>query len=280
MEMNGKYITTCEYAKIGRPPMKLKLISCEILYREMCFLVARSRNQIDVEFLPKGLHDLGAAKMLDHLQGVVDAVDPASYSAIVLGYGLCGTGLVGLKAPRIPMVVPRAHDCITFFLGSKERYLEYFHENPGVYFRTTGWIERGGNLVQLAGQASIQEQLGGQMSYEDLVAKYGDENARYIWEQLGDYTKYYRQLTFIETGIEPDGTFEESARQEAARRGWAFEKITGNLSLLERLLKGEWDEADFLVVPPGSEIAPRYDAQIIEAKPKGVGDAGQEKADS
>ncbi|RPJ57807.1 MAG: DUF1638 domain-containing protein [Acidobacteria bacterium] len=246
--------------------MKLKLISCEILYREMCFLVARSRNQIDVEFLPKGLHDLGAAKMLDHLQGVVDAVDPASYSAIVLGYGLCGTGLVGLKAPRIPMVVPRAHDCITFFLGSKERYLEYFHENPGVYFRTTGWIERGGNLLQLAGQASIQEQQGGEMTYEDLAARYGDENARYIWEQLGDYTKYYRQLTFIETGIEPDGTFEECARQEAGRRGWAFEKITGNLSLLERLLKGEWDEADFLVVPPGSEIAPRYDAQIIEAK--------------
>ncbi len=247
--------------------MKLKLISCEILYREMCFLAARSRNQVDVEFLPKGLHDLGAPKMLHHLQRVVDAVDPAQYSAIVLGYGLCGTGLVGLKAPGIPIVVPRAHDCITFFLGSKEDYLEYFHNNPGVYFRTTGWIERGENLVQLAGQASIHEQLGGQMSYEDLVAKYGEENARYIWDQLADYTKHYRQLTFIETGIEPDGTFEETARQEAARRGWSFEKITGNLSLLERLVEGQWDEADFLVVPPGSRIGARYDERIIEAEP-------------
>jgi hypothetical protein len=247
--------------------MKLKLISCEILYREICFLVARSRHQIDVEFLPKGLHDLGAAKMLHQLQQVVDAADTTRYSAIVLGYGLCGTGIVGLKAPAIPIVVPRAHDCITFFLGSKEHYLEYFHNNPGVYFRTTGWIERGENLVQLAGNVSIHEQLGGQMSYEDLVAKYGEDNARYIWDQLADYTKYYRQLTFIETGIEPNGSFEEIARQEADRRGWSFEKITGNLSLLERLVEGQWDEADFLVVPPGSRIGARYDDQIIEAKP-------------
>ncbi len=247
--------------------MKLKLISCEILYREMCCLVARSRNQIDVEFLPKGLHDLGAPKMLGELQRAVDAVDANCYSAIVLGYGLCGTGIVGLRAPAIPLIVPRAHDCITFFLGSKERYLEYFHDNPGVYFRTTGWIERGENLIQLAGNVSIQEQLGGQMSYEDLVAKYGKDNARYIWDELADYTKYYRQLTFIETGIEPDSSFEETARQEAERRSWCFEKIKGSLSLLERLLEGQWDEADFLVVPPGSHIAARYDDQIIEARP-------------
>ena len=40
--------------------MQLKLIACEIFYREMCAAVARSPNQVDVEFLPKGLHDIGA----------------------------------------------------------------------------------------------------------------------------------------------------------------------------------------------------------------------------
>ena len=56
---------------------------------------------------------------------------------------LCSNGLVGLTARNIPVVVPRAHDCITLFLGSKERYLDYFQSHTGVYFKTSGWIERG-----------------------------------------------------------------------------------------------------------------------------------------
>ena len=39
--------------------MKLKLISCEVFYREMGFAISRSPHQVDIEFLPKGLHDIG-----------------------------------------------------------------------------------------------------------------------------------------------------------------------------------------------------------------------------
>ena len=42
--------------------MRLKLIACEVLYRELCAAVARSVNQVDLEFLPKGLHDKGVAR--------------------------------------------------------------------------------------------------------------------------------------------------------------------------------------------------------------------------
>ena len=66
---------------------------------------------------------------------------------MLFGYGLCGMGLVGLTARPKPVVIPRAHDCITLFLGSRERYLEYFNAHPGVYFKTTGWIERGRGLT-------------------------------------------------------------------------------------------------------------------------------------
>lgn len=242
--------------------MKLKLISCEIIYREICALVARSKNQVDVEFLPKGLHDMGAAHMRRRLQEAVDSA-PDGYDATLLGYALCGNGLAGIVARKTPLVVPRAHDCITFFLGSKERYLDYFQKNSGVYFRTTGWIERAQALDQL----SIQRTHSLGSDFQKLVEKYGEDNARYLWEQIGDTLTHYRKLTFIEMGLEPDSSFEERAREEAANRGWEFEKIPGDLSLLRALVEGDWDEDRFLVVRPGQKIVTRYDDRIVGVEP-------------
>jgi hypothetical protein len=212
--------------------VRLKAISCEILYREMCAAVARSPHQVDLEFLPKRLHDLGSAGMLRRLQAALDAVDESRYEAVTLGYALCGNGTAGLAARSLPVVLPRAHDCITLFLGSKERYLQYFDSHPGVYFKTTGWIERAQDL----------EQIG------------------------ADLTSNYSQLTFIEMGVEPDDRFERETREQAARRGWAFEKVRGDLSLIQRLVDARWDAGDFLVVPPGWRVVARYDDGIIAAE--------------
>ncbi len=247
-------------------PLRLKLIACEIVYREVCHVVARSLNRVDVEFLPKGLHDMGQPKMLARLQEALAQVDESCYHAILLGYGLCNNGLVGLAARRVPLVVPRAHDCITLFLGSKERYLDYFTKHPGVYFKTTGWLERGRDLEQYRNE-SIQQRHGLHQSYDDLVAKYGEDNAKFLWEQLGDLTRNYSQITFIRMGIERDTHFEQQASEDACERNWKFELLDGNLSLLERLVDGPWDSDQFLVVAPGEAIAPAYDESIIKSRP-------------
>lgn len=245
--------------------MRLKLIACEILYRELCAAVARSVNQVDLEFLPKGLHDIGQAGMSRRLHEALAQVDESRYEAVLFGYGLCSNGLVGLTAGTIPLVLPRAHDCITLFLGSKERYLDYFQANPGVYFETTGWLERGDSTHQ-ANPQSIAQQSGMVQSYEELVAKYGEDNAQFLYEQLCNMTRNYRQVTFIEMGLEPDGRFETQARQQAAERGWTFEKLRGELTLVQSLVDGPWDEDRFLVVPPGCRVASCYDERIIKAE--------------
>jgi hypothetical protein len=247
--------------------VRLKLISCEIFYREMCLAVARSPNFVDVEFLPKGLHDIGSAGMLAQLQAALDRVDASRYETVLLGYGLCNNGLVGLQARTLPIVIPRAHDCITLFLGNKEKYLQYFHDHPGVYFLTTGWLER--NTTGELRQASVQHKAGMDWSYEELVAKYGEDNARYLYEQLAAKPTHYRQMTFIEMGLEPNASFEQRSRDEAARRGWSFEKVAGDFSLIQRLVDGPWNEGEFLVVPPGRRVTTSFEDSIIKLEEPG-----------
>lgn len=249
-----------------RVTRRLKLVACEIFYREMCAAVARSVNQVDLEFLPKGLHDIGQAAMLGRLQETLDRVDSAPYEAVLLGYGLCNNGLVGLRAGPIPLVVPRAHDCITLFLGSKERYLDYFQSHPGVYFKTSGWIERGENTHQ-SNPDSIAQKSGMVQSYEDLVAKYGEDNAKFLYEELCNMTRNYSGIAFIETGVEPDDRFERHSRAHAARQGWKYEKVQGNLDLVQALCDGPWDEDRFLIVPPGQQIASSFNDSIVKAVP-------------
>ncbi|MDR0703391.1 MAG: DUF1638 domain-containing protein [Planctomycetaceae bacterium] len=241
---------------------RFKLLACEILFREICSLVAVAHNRIDVEFLPKGLHDIGRQGMFSRLSEKFSTVDETEYDAILLGYALCSGGIVGLSAKTIPIVVPRAHDCITLFLGNRQRYHDYFFANSGTYFKTTGWIERGADLGQGIPD-EVAEKLGLGMSFQKMVERYGEDNACYLRDQLSQM-RFYTKLAFIETGIEPDDFFEQHTIKLAKERQWEFEKLHGDLTLLRRLLNGAWDDEDFLIVPPGHQIEFSYDDNIIQ----------------
>jgi hypothetical protein len=243
--------------------MRILLIGCEVIIRELCDAVTRSPHVVDARFLSKGLHDLGSRAMRSGIQAAIDEAGSSAekYDAIALGYGLCGNGLAGVQARTVPLVVPRAHDCITLLMGSRDRFESYFQGHPGVYYRSTGWVERGADLEPLA-----RSQTGLGASLDDLVERYGEDNGRFLFEELTRYQKNYQQLSFIETGIEPDGRFREAAESEAAAKGWRFEAVRGDLGLFRALLSGDWDEASFLIVPPGHCIAPRPDQGIIAAE--------------
>ena len=162
--------------------MRIRVIACEVLFREISHAAALSPHQVDVEFLAKGLHDYGGAAMRKELQFRVDSTDPVKYDAVAMGYALCGNGLHGLRAGQLPLVAPRAHDCIALLMGGRERYEEFFNANPGTYFSSTGWLERGKSLVPLA-----RVRTGIDVDLQTLIAKYGEDNGTYLFENPGGH---------------------------------------------------------------------------------------------
>lgn len=244
----------------------VRLVACEIFFREVCAIVARSPHRVDLTFLPQGLHDRGSAPMRDALQRAVNESDPAVHGSVLLAYGLCGNGLVGLAAPGVPLVVPRAHDCITCLLGSKERYEKEFARRPGTYWRSSGWLERAGPPGE-ANQLAFGNGSGHMPSWETLVEKYGEEDAREIRDAMTSHLKTYTRLAYIRMGVEPGWELEPRARAEAAALGWIYEAVPGDLGLLRRLVDGPRDDADFLTVHPGWRIRPAYDGSIIAVEP-------------
>ena len=60
-----------------------------------------------------------------------------------------------------------------------------------------------------------------------------------------------------------DGSFRDRARHEAEEKGWEFEEFTGGLGLFQRLLSGDWNAREFLVLPPGRRIEPSYKEDIV-----------------
>lgn len=239
---------------------RYKIIACEVLFREICFCASQSRNIIDTAFLSQGLHDLGSRKMSTGLQEEIDKVDLTKYDAILLGYGLCNNGIIGLRS-SLPIVVPRAHDCITLLLGSKEKYKEYHSENAGTFFKSTGWIERDTNANE--NEDSVTSQLGMNKTYKEYVELYGEENAKYLLETMGDLMSSYDRYTYIDTDIGNFNRYKELIKQQAKEKNWNYNELNGNTSLLMKLLDGDWDEDDFLVVPPDKTIKPTFNDDIV-----------------
>ncbi len=251
-------------------PKHLKVIACEIAFREICHLAARSPNLLDLEFLTQGHHDV-PNRGREEIQKRIDAVPAGKYEAILLGYGLCSSILTGLRATHLPLVVPRAHDCITLFLGSKERYQQCFSERPGTYYYTSGWLEcarrRGLTAGQTGGLIPLQGANTTQAAYEQWVAKYGEEKAKYLLEAMGDWTAHYTHGVLIDFDFTKPLALCQCVKGICADRGWQFEEMAGDLGLLRRWLDGDWPENDFLVVQPGQQIAPSYDDRVVVAEP-------------
>jgi hypothetical protein len=241
--------------------MVLKLIACEVFTREACHCVARTSHVVDVEFVQKGLHDKPEV-LRQVLQRKIDECEKGdkAYEAILLGFGLCGNATIGLAARSIPLVIPRAHDCCTLFLGSKAAFKEHFGHRPSAGFTSAGYHERGGSLVREV--SDMRKLMGMDRTYEDYVRQYGEENAKYIWETLHPMREIVKKgglVIYIEVPETRHLGYAAVCRAQAESDGKEFLELRGDIRLVQELIAGGWGEDEFLVVKPGERIAGVYD---------------------
>lgn len=232
----------------------MKVIACEVLLREICLYAATSENICSLRFLPQGLHN-EPDKLRRSLQDEIDRAEAeAEYDAIVLGYGLCSNGIVGVRARNTPTVVPRGHDCITILLGSKERYQDYFDSHKGIYWYSAGWIE----YNKQPSRKRYEETLA------EYRAKYGDENAEYLMSMEQSWYRQYSWGTYIDWGFPGSSRYAEFTKECAEFFGWSYDEVQGEHGLMKDLLHSAWeDSSKFLRVPPGMTIRPSYDDEIV-----------------
>ena len=238
-------------------PPRIFVLACDVLQEEIETISDSLRHVVRWEFLPMGLHDR-PRQMRMELQAWIEVAeaDPR-VEAIVLIYGLCGHGTAGLTTKRVPLILPRAHDCITLFIGSAKRYQDYFAEHPDAYFYTPGWM-RENRTPGPEREKALRKQL--EERYDD------PETIEMLMEAEASCWQGNHHATYVDFGLPQHHALPDRAKSCADRMGWSFEKIHGDPTLLHDTLGGNWKDDTHLIIQPGQSIQPSYDDRIVCAK--------------
>lgn len=248
--------------------MYFKVIACNVLTREIGWCAARCLHTLDIVFLPKDEHN-APSRLRESLQMEIERVPAGGtgYDAILLAYGLCGNATVGLTARNCPLVIPRAHDCTTLFLGSREAFGEHFKDNPSRPWTSIGYAERGDTLISDGNARAFGT---GNMSFAELAEMYGEDNARYLTAAMGVGLES-EELPFLDVPETCIRELAERLKTRISEAGKTAVPLPGSIRLIEGLLSGRWPENDYLVVKPGERIEGVYDYEQIIKSEKGNG---------
>jgi len=246
--------------------MRISIIACRVLNRELGWLAARSPHAVDLHWLPQGLHDVPDAlrqRVADTLEQLYADVAANRLKHkpdyIALGYGLCSNGVVGIESRDIPIVVPRTDDCIALFLGSQKRYLELFEEMRGAYWLNNGWIESSGTLVD--------ENRRVRQRWLEYAERFGEDNADYLIEQESQWLHHYDTCGYIRSDVFESPEYRALAQKAANDHNWRFREMDGDLRMLQMLTDGTWNEEEFLICPPHHRIVADYSGLKVRAEP-------------
>lgn len=216
----------------------IAVVACRVMQQPLIDLLPESLRQQAV-FMDYGLHR-SPELMKDTLQEALEQVTPAS--RVLIGYGLCGAGLDGIRSGDHTLIIPKVDDCIAILLGSRRAYRRQFDSEPGTYYLSKGWLEAGSHPLK---------------EYQEYVDIYGKAEADWIMD--AQY-QHYRRLVFIAQSQEELERYRPQALAVARfcqRWDMHYEEITGSkryFQLMVEMIANPRADDEFVVVPPGGRI--------------------------
>ncbi len=215
--------------------MRTKIIACEVMKDEI--LSVPGMCDMDISFITMGLH-LNPGKLNVELQRQLDSLE--GYTHIVLAFGLCGGAARTLKSKDSTIIIPRVHDCIPLLLGSVKAYESFRSKEPGTFYYSCGWFK--GNSTFFS-------------DYEGLSEKCGEEDALEIMKEMYDG---YKNIVFIRTGHPHEELCIEKCKEIAKLLDLCFITYEGKKCYIEKLVKGPWNDDEFIILGPGQDLNDSY----------------------
>lgn len=214
------------------------VIACRVM---LDVLGSRLPDGVPVTWLDVMLHNT-PKKLAAAVQEQIDAITVPS--TVIVGYGLCGNGLLGVKSRQHTLIIPHMHDCVAMFLGSHQRYLQRFFANPNTYYLTKGWID------------ARDEPL---TDYLDYVRDYDQETADYLVEMK---YRHYRKLCVVGFSDAELESVRPRAMKVAEfcnqRFNMEYEEVLGTPELVDALVAQtvapDRNREEFVVVMPSGEV--------------------------
>jgi hypothetical protein len=221
------------------PKMPVVIIACKVL-QSLLLELAPAEAADNAVFMDYGLHRQ-PGKMTHELQEKIDGIEAPSL--ILLGYGLCGKGLAGIKSGRHTLKIPRVDDCIAILLGSRQAYRREFNAVPGTYYLSKGWLESGSHPLK---------------EYEEYSQKYGREKTAWIMEQQ---YKHYNRLALVghsQSDLEECRPQAQKVARYCRQWDMRYEELLGSDEYVRRLVDisdiSDSEDKDFVIIAPGGEI--------------------------
>jgi len=227
---------------------KTHIIACAVLAVDLKQSAAELGLDVGFKLLEAGLHN-NPQLLREKLQAAIDDLSVnAACDRIVIGYGICGKGTIGVQARSVPLILPRVHDCIALFLGGDRAYQREFKKFPGTYYLSNGWCREKTDPVSQKGRWTYFGEK--KLDFDELAAQHGEEAARQTFDFLNSWQKNYQRAAFIETGTNAPARYERLAREMAAQYNWRYEKIQGSRALFKQMLTVQQSTTAILRVPP------------------------------